>query len=190
MLAILYLAGDAAGLQYDRQAIAGGEVWRCLTSHLVHWSFDHFLWCSLTFAVLGAVCERLSARGYLATLAAAGCTIPLAAWFFQPDMMHYRGLSGLASAVFIFTAAMLAQDARRRGERLVLALAVLAGAAFSGKILFEYATGSALFADSRGLFTPVPLVHLAGGLTGLAGAWVFRAGNNLSCRLSRIPANT
>lgn len=41
----------AAGelLQYDRQAIADGQLWRVVTGHLVHIGLEHLAWDAAVF---------------------------------------------------------------------------------------------------------------------------------------------
>ena len=160
-------------LQYDRTAIANGEIWRIITSHLTHWSFDHFLWCTVTFFALGSICERLSRKGYLGTLAVSILFIPAVMWLADPKMIYYRGLSGIASGVFVFGAAMMMQKALLRRDWLEFNLAGVAGFAFIAKILFEYISGQTFFVNSQQLFNPAPLVHLAGGLVGLVMFFMF-----------------
>jgi rhomboid family GlyGly-CTERM serine protease len=173
---VLFGGGDwISFLQYDRTAIGAGEVWRVITGHWLHWSFDHFLWCTITFLAIGSICENLSRKGYLATLVAASLIIPLVCWLATPELAYYRGLSGLASAIFMFGAVMMARDACMNREWRKILLPAVAGLGFAGKVLFEFVTGSLLFVDSTGVFAPVPLAHLAGGGTGLLTAWIFRS---------------
>jgi len=173
---VLFCGGDMFSLlQYDRAAIGAGEVWRVITGHWLHWSFDHFLWCTITFLAIGSICENLSGKGYLATLAAASFIISLVCWLAAPELAYYRGLSGLASAIFMFAAVMMVRDAWMVQDWRKVLLPAVAGLAFAGKVLFEFVTGSLLFVDSTGVFDPVPLAHLAGGGTGLLTAWIFRS---------------
>jgi len=172
---VLFFCGDALSfLQYDRAAIAAGEVWRGITGHWLHWSFDHFLWCAITFLAIGCICESLSRKGYIATLVVAGVVIPVASWFADPGLLYYRGLSGLASAIFVFATVMMTRRAWASKDWSGIWLPAGAGIAFTGKVVFEYLTGAALFVDSPEIFTPVPLVHLAGGATGLLTACLLR----------------
>ncbi|MHB8788446.1 MAG: rhombosortase [Desulfobulbaceae bacterium] len=172
---VLFFCGDALSfLQYDRAAIAAGEVWRGITGHWLHWSFEHFLWCTITFLAIGFICEFLSRKGYIATLVAAGVVIPVVCWFADPGLVLYRGLSGLASAIFVFATVMMTQKAYSRRDWPAIWLPAAAGITFTGKVVYEYLSGSALFVDSPDIFTPVPLVHLAGGAAGLLTACIFR----------------
>ena len=171
---LLFLFGESVSfLQYDRTAIADGELWRCLTGHVIHWNFDHFLWCAVTFAALGCISERLCRNGYIVTLAVAGFIIPAVLWHADVEMHTYRGLSGLASAIFVFAAMLINSKAQREKNLPVVILSTVAGLGYLAKILFEYATGSTLFVAGHDVFTPVPLAHLSGGFVGLVMAFVF-----------------
>jgi rhomboid family GlyGly-CTERM serine protease len=174
---VLFLCGDAVSfLQYDRAAISAGELWRGISGHWLHWSFDHFLWCTITFLAIGGIGEIISRKGYIATLVAASLIIPMVGWLADPGLFYYRGLSGLGSAVFAFSTLMMIGDAYVRGSWPGMVLPAVAGLAFAGKVLFEFVSGAALFVDSPDIFSPVPLVHLTGGGVGLLTAFIFLRG--------------
>ena len=60
---VLYpLPGWSAGLGYDRDAVAAGQLWRLLTGHWTHWSAEHLSWNLLVFALLGVFWERTGER--------------------------------------------------------------------------------------------------------------------------------
>jgi len=161
--------GAAGWLAYDRAAIAAGELWRIVTCHWTHWSFDHLAWDLAAFGVLVLIGWRASVKRLLLALALSAVLIPLAVWTVLPTMIGYRGLSGIDSALFTFVAATLLKEeitAGRRGMVIAIAL-VLAG--FAGKIAFELVTGAALFVDSSS-FVPVPLAHAVGGACGWIAA--------------------
>ncbi len=173
---LLYLADNIAGsfFQYDRYLIADGELWRIITGHWTHWSFDHFLWSTITFLLLGSICERLNRTIFLATLLIASGLIGAASWFAAPHILFYRGLSGIGSSLFLFAATLTARNGYLKNDRLQLLLSLGAGAAFGCKVLFEYVSGQALFVTSSAIFTPMVLAHLVGGGVGLLMAWKYR----------------
>ena len=166
---VFYCSGDAAAfLQYDRSAIANGEAWRIITGHFAHWSLDHFLWCTITFLVLGSICEKLNKKGFIISLAASAIIIPFACWFLAPGMILYRGLSGLCSSIFILGSGLMIRNALVDREWLHVILPAAGGVLFFAKILYEFIYGQTLFVQSNELFSPVPLAHLVGGIVGLA----------------------
>ncbi len=165
---LLYFCRDATiFLQYDRALIASGELWRIVTGHLTHWSFDHFLWCTVTFIALGSVCEQLNRKGFVISLAASAVIIPAVSWFADPDMLYYRGLSGICSSVFTAGSILIANKAFADKNWINLIIPVAGGTLFFSKILYEFITGQAVFVHTDNLFFPVPLAHLTGGIIGL-----------------------
>ena len=55
---IAVVPGLSESLQFDREAVAGGEIWRIVTGHFCHWNFDHLFWDLSMFLILGAMLER------------------------------------------------------------------------------------------------------------------------------------
>ena len=171
-------------LQYERGALAGGELWRLFTQHWTHWSAEHLVWDVLVFLALGAVCELRDRRRLLLTLAVSALAISLALTILAPGLVTCRGLSGLDSALF----ALLAADwlgwadlvRGRAGDggwrRLTGGLAL---GLFLAKCGYEQATGETLFVpvDASGM-VPVPLAHLVGFLSALfvAAVWPWLRG--------------
>jgi rhomboid family GlyGly-CTERM serine protease len=144
-----HLPAAAAWLQYNRTAIAAGEVWRFLTAHWTHASGDHLFWDVLMFAVLGVPCERESRLRYTVCIAVTAVLIPLALWCTWPAMSTYRGLSGIDSALFALLVASnvkRVQAARQWGWVGALGLMCLA---FASKVTYELMTGGTLFVDSH-----------------------------------------
>jgi rhomboid family GlyGly-CTERM serine protease len=173
---LFWLDGVNTVLQYDRVAIANGELWRPFTGHWTHWNFDHFLWCTIVFVILGSVCEHFCRTGYLVTLMAASFIIPAATWFIDPDMELYRGLSGLCSSIFIFGVVLVARLKYREKDWPGFILPLAAGLFLAGKIIFEFITNQALFVDGADLFSPAPLAHFIGITVGLVMALIVSWG--------------
>lgn len=162
-VAIAAVPGAAPVLQWDREAIAQGQVWRLLTGHLTHWSLDHLAWDVLAFAVLGVWAWSQNAARFWWTLIGSSLAIGAALWLWQPALIVYRGLSGIDSALF----ALVAVTVWRRGSCGWRWAAIVALLAFMGKTVFELATGSALFVQALGPgVSAVPLAHLVGAAMG------------------------
>ncbi|MFP6767029.1 MAG: rhombosortase [Planctomycetaceae bacterium] len=172
---ICFLEPLARNLQYDPAAIASGELWRIVTCHLTHWSLDHLFWDVLVFVVAGAICEQENRSRFLACLGISAVAIPLAVWIVQPDLVFYRGLSGIDSALFILMAVTALGDAIRKRD-LGWAIAVgLLSIGFIGKTIYEFTTGDTLFVDSQTAgMTPVVLAHVVGAVIGVATATICR----------------
>lgn len=169
-------------LQYDREAIAHGQLWRLVTCHLVHFGLEHFVWDTAVFVLLSVLCWRLGWKRCLASLAAATLAIPAVLWMLQPELLTYRGLSGLDSALYVTAALALGQRLWRDGRRAWAAAAIGSVAALFAKVAYELATGQALFVDAASMgFVPVPLAHAAGGLAGMLAALPGAREHRLRC---------
>jgi rhomboid family GlyGly-CTERM serine protease len=138
------------------------EPWRILTCHFTHWSYEQLAWDALAFSFLAAACARRNRQAFHATLLASGILVPIAVLAFAPEVSAYRGLSGLASAMF---ALLLTLEWRRLSWPVVLC-----AIGFTAKIVFEGITGGTIFVSSMGEdVVSVPVAHLAGALVGVIG---------------------
>jgi len=164
-IAVLPVAQEA--LQFDREAVAEGQLWRVVTGNLVHWTSEHLFWDLLMFVVLGALVESRSRRRFIACLLVSAVTIPLAVAFAHPAMQTYRGLSGIDTALFSLLAVELLRERTKSRDWLAVALIALLMCGLAAKLLFELSTGSTVFAEAQGAFTPVPPAHVVGAIVGL-----------------------
>jgi rhomboid family GlyGly-CTERM serine protease len=169
LAAVLYtVPGIADWLQFDRQAILSGELWRVLTGHLVHWSADQLFWDGLACGFLGSLCEREDRGKFLRCVLVSALAIPLVLWFAAPQMATYRGLSGVDSTLFALAAIRIGREALFEKHWIKFGLTAIVAAGFALKIGYELVTGATLFVDSTaGGMTPVPLAHVVGALVGL-----------------------
>lgn len=163
LAAVLSLLPGAARWELDF-TLLGSQPWRLLTGHLVHYSLEHLAWDLTVFVGLGVACEMQSrgrtAVALLLALSALAVGVPL----LTPEIVTYRGLSGLDAALF----ALLAARCLRRPAAIARTAGAVALLALIGKVAWETVTGVPLFlGDTRGL-TVIPAAHLLGGLAGLA----------------------
>ncbi len=165
------LPGIDGILEYDRAAVGAGEPWRLLTGQLVHWTGRMAVADLVVLFAVGAWLESRSRRLALAALLTGGLLVGLGLHGFAPGLSHYRGSSGLASALFAASALEMAAGSPRRWAR-VAALAALG--LFGMKLLWEMETGCALAA---GPLLPgvrvTPQAHVMGGLAGLLSCSFF-----------------
>ncbi|MFN0058075.1 MAG: rhombosortase [Planctomycetota bacterium] len=162
-LGIFFIPGATNLLEFDRAALANGQVWRVATGHFTHATIDHLLWDVVVFVVLGLLVERRSRRQLVRVIAVSALAISAAVFALEPQFLQYRGLSGIDSALFVaFVTDALVRTRDRRTKWSLVALLV----AFAAKVIFEYAAGTTLFVDATAAMTPVPLAHVAGGLVG------------------------
>ena len=157
----------AARLEYNRAAIAAGEIWRLFSGHWVHYGFDHFFWDVLAFGFLGAACERRSRPRFLVSVIASALAISLSVWFGLSGMSAYRGLSGIDSALVVLLFMELWSEAGRSGQPKQIVIPAACLIAFVGKVTYELATGDTIFVKSLGSgMVGVPLAHVAGAAVG------------------------
>jgi rhomboid family GlyGly-CTERM serine protease len=163
--AIHLVPGAGACMQFDRAAIAGGECWRLVTGHLAHFDSNHLVWDVGMLLALGFAAERESAPGCAWTLGLGSLAISAAVWFWQPQFLVYRGLSGLDCALGGFLGATLL----RRPQRFAQIAGAVALGFVTVKAAIEFATQSTVFATGDG-YAPVPLAHLVGLAVGVVVA--------------------
>ncbi len=156
------------GWQFDRAAVAHGQVWRFFTAHFTHFGTDHLRWDLLAFLILGTLAERISRSAFLVTLALSAGFITLGVWAAQPQFAFYRGLSGIDCALFglVVTDLLMTGWRERHGFSITVGGLTLVG--FAAKCIFELITGNTVFVETAGTFSPVPLAHLLGFIAGVA----------------------
>jgi rhomboid family GlyGly-CTERM serine protease len=160
--------GLSAHLQYDRAAVAAGEVWRLVSGHWAHYSFDHVLWDVVAFSALGVACERRSRARFLVCLGTSALAISVSVWLMLPQIQVYRGLSGIDSALFTFLAASMWIDGHQSERPGLQAIAMTCVSAFLLKVAFELNTGRTLFVEEMDAgAVGVPLAHIVGAGCGL-----------------------
>ena len=158
----LYAAGPRflGLLAYDRSSILRGEVWRLLTTYVVHAGLGHLLWnLAATGVVWVSVGRALRAGTWLAATLGVALGSSLAVLVLQPEVRVMAGLSGLLHGLL---AAGATADIRRGDRWTGLLLALLAA-----KIAWEQLVGPSLLGG------PVPGdrvavgAHAFGALAGL-----------------------
>lgn len=165
------LPGIASTCEFDRTALADGELWRVVTSHFVHFNDSHLIWDLLGLLILGCWAETLSRARWALSLALAVLAIPTAVWWVQPHLVTYRGLSGLACVPFGLIVVHLIRTSYRYRDSALSVTTVLAATGFLGKTAYEAVANATLFAQTGGEFVPVPLAHLIGFAIGVAVGW-------------------
>jgi rhomboid family GlyGly-CTERM serine protease len=158
----LHAAGPRflARLAYDRSSILRGEVWRLLTTYLVHAGLGHLLWNLVATGVVWVSVARAFGAGmWLAATLLVALGSSLAVLLLQPEVRAMAGLSALLHGLL----AAGATAEIRRGERLAGVLLALLGA----KIVWEQLAGP------PALGGPIPSdrvaigAHAFGALAGL-----------------------
>lgn len=156
----------APALEFDRAAMARGELWRALTAHFVHFNANHLYWDLLGLLLLGCWAELISRRAWLVAFLVSSAAISISVWALQPHLLTYRGLSGVACVPLGLIIVHLLRTARRERDPAGAGVAMAGSLLFLGKTLYETVSGRAIFVEAGDTFAAVPLAHLAGFLTG------------------------
>ncbi len=175
--AAVMLGGESwiQALRYDRDAIAGGELWRLLTAHFTHLGWRHLGMNLAGLFLIWALFGRLLPNGaWLLGLLGTALVVSLGLWWFDPGLHWYVGLSGVLHGLFM-TGVLLSLYLGYRAEFLLLVLIL-------GKLAWEQLygplPGSADFAGGRVIVD----AHLYGAVAGvlaaiaLIGRQLLRAG--------------
>ena len=161
-LLIYLIPGAASVLEWRREAIADGQLWRLISGHWTHYTPGHLGWDAAALVVLGTALAGRDRRRLVATLVLAQLVIAVGIWWWHPELTRYRGLSGIDAALFCY----LATDLSRRTRNPTAAALILL---FWAKVGYEAWTGNCLFVTQQG-FVSLPSAHLLGGLTGMIAA--------------------
>ncbi|MBL9214832.1 MAG: rhombosortase [Opitutaceae bacterium] len=156
-------------LLYERGLILQGQVWRLWTGHVVHWGASHFLWDLAVFLPAGCWLERLwpaRARWFYAVTPGLISVLLLA---FDPALLRYAGISGLATGTLVLLAGL---QLRRRDEPRWPWIGVLALVA--AKLLHELIARAPLMVQGFDGIRTVPLAHAGGVVCTGVFLWLRR----------------
>jgi rhomboid family GlyGly-CTERM serine protease len=178
-------------LQFDRDAILAGQLWRLVTGNLVHWSMEHFLLDVGAFLVVGVMVEGHLKQNYLWILLAAAVAVGCGVLALAPEMTVYRGLSGVDSGQF--AAALCIESAAALRDRRRWIWVAPAMSIFVLKIVYECTSGQMLFGtESLGdIGIPTPVAHAAGAAAAVAlicGTMLVQSPTAAADRRTRQPA--
>ncbi len=146
-------------LSFDYTAITNQyEVWRLITGHLVHSSYDHLFWDLLAFS---ACCYYLETRAYhllVPGLLAGLVSVNLYLLSPYATIEYYSGLSGVLYCLFLLSGWHWAQSQNSLIGAVPLALLL-------GKTLVEWMQGDTVFVNQGWqLLNEAHLSGLAGGV--------------------------
>ncbi len=155
-------------LLYTRADMIEGEFWRLLGCHWVHLNTDHLLWSSLTFLLLGSLCEYMDRKRYALAMGLSVILIPAAIWFGMPHLMVYAGLSGLDCALYSLGVVLFIRREKQARRHIWIILYMLMLVLLPAKIIYEMSSGLTIFVNNAHTdMVPVPLSHLVGGIVGI-----------------------
>jgi len=170
---VIYWSHSLDAFIYDRAQILHGQLWRVWTGHAVHFGGSHLFWNLAVFVPAGCWLERIRPGVARLFYAVSPVLITGVLLVFDPTLLRYAGLSGVATGLLVLLAC--GQLQRGRGEPRWFWLAVLGLVA--GKIGMELFTGKPLLVTDFAGIRDVPLAHLGGaGAALLLWAATRRAG--------------
>ena len=169
---VWFWRGAFDALVYDRAKIMGGEFWRLLTGHWVHFSGSHLFWNLAVLFPAGVWLERLNPTALRWTLVLSPLAISLALLAFDPSLVRYAGISGVASGVLVALAvdSLCTQSGARRWWLAVLVF-------FAVKVAVEAHNGGQPLNPelvAQGVRS-VPLAHVVGAAVGTSAVLLNRA---------------
>ncbi len=156
-------------LQYDRQRVMNGEIWRLLSCHLVHLSWPHSLLNVTGLLIITGIFQQELAPKYdMMALLFLGVVVGLGIHLFVPTIGWYVGLSGVLYGYFIYFLLV--------GYKLTPTISLIGLALITAKIGWDQ-TPWANTQDTAELIGGAVAVkaHLIGGIGGyVAGgvAWI------------------
>ena len=175
VIALLTVFSTVAPLLELRPALLAQQPWRALTGHLVHINWGHALInATAWFVVARLFAPELSGREQALVLAASALAIAFSLALWLPQLVWYRGASGVLHGLFFagsgrWLARDISQPVQRHWGALWLPVALFAGGWI--KVIAEQpGDASTPYASWLGAHV-VPQAHLAGAVTGtLLGA--------------------
>jgi len=161
----LQVGGDGVrvALQYDREAIGEGQVWRLLTGHLVHLGWRHAV-LNVTGLFIVAVAFRGMFERHAWMIVGLGslAAVDIGLMTGSPELLWYVGLSGVLHGVV--SAAAVGLLAQRR------ALGAIALGVVAIKVVHENWSGAAPAAEAWIGGDIVVAAHLWGAIGGILAA--------------------
>lgn len=161
--------GMASLFIFDRTGILNGEIWRLLTAHLVHFTGSHLFFNLSVFVVAACIIEKEN-RSHLILLSIfSALIISITLLVFNPDMVYYGGLSGVAVCLIYYSAFLKIREQRWKTISSVIVVCLPV------KVLLEiYSNTSVLSCLGDQPFVNMPVSHVAGLLTGIFGYYSIK----------------
>src|SRR5690606_17108642 len=164
-------------LQFDRQRIEGGEWWRLLSGHFVHYGAYHLLMNVAALALCGFVLLRhLGLLAYATLLLICALGVGLGLYFLSLELEFYAGISGVLHGLIL---AGLLISLRETPVFNVVALLLVMGKLFQEQ--------GANF-DTSHVLLPVP-VAVDAHVYGAAAGFIFAVGILIYTYLTKTNAH-
>lgn len=153
-------------LEYNRQQLAHGDLWRLVTGHLLHSNFYHLLMNLTGILLLMLLHAHLPGRvalGY--QVLALGLLTGVGLWVGAPDTERYVGLSGVLHGMLCFGAVYDIKQAYHSGYLILTGVAL--------KLSIEHYQGpDVILSQQIGAVVAIE-AHLLGACAGIVLALLF-----------------
>jgi rhomboid family GlyGly-CTERM serine protease len=170
LVAVQVLGAPAReALAYDRVAILiGGEYWRLVTAHLLHYDLTHLAWNLAGLALVAWLfASEFDPRGWIAILVASTVAVDLGFLVLEPQLEWYVGFSGVLHGLM---AAGLCAWLWRNPDALTALVTIL----FALKLGWEHFMGALPFTASTLAIAVIHEAHTYGAIGGSAAAlWLL-----------------
>jgi len=147
-------------LRYDRDAIAGGELWRLVSGHFVHLGLSHLLYNGVGLSLIWfLVGQSLRPSQWLLVTCVSILCMGAGFWILEPQLQWYVGLSGVQHGFLV--AGILAGYRTRRVEMALL------GTIIFGKLVYEQFFGAIPGSELSSGGAVITAAHVYGAIGGL-----------------------
>jgi rhomboid family GlyGly-CTERM serine protease len=153
-------------LRYDRQEIAGGEIWRWLTGHFVHLGWQHLVLNLVGLALVWLlVGRRYGTKQWLYIIAISIAATGAGFWWLDTDLRWYVGLSGIMHGLLL--AGAIQGFRWKPWESAAICVLIVA------KLAYEQLIGPLPGSEIAAGGAVVVSAHLYGAAGGLLGAALY-----------------
>lgn len=154
-------------LQYQREEILSGELWRLISGHALHLSWSH-MWMNLAALVLtGLIFKNLySEKVWWLLCGVSVLGVDLGLLLLDPEIVWYVGLSGALHGVFAGLAVLYWRTTGIKGSMLLLGIIIKLVVEQWGGAL----PGSAELSGGRVIIN----AHMYGAIAGILAALLMK----------------
>ena len=169
-------------LEYNRNLILiNHQYYRIITGHFVHFSVEHLFWDVSMYIVLGTICCHKNWKLFVQASIISTVTISVELLLIETQFTHYRGLSGIDTALYsIIILDSIYKNFQDKYYLQSFSSFTLGGLLIS-KITYEFISNKAIFANSTS-FVPLPSAHFIGLLIGIILCYKKYKKKVLQCR--------
>lgn len=152
--------------RYDRYEVAGGQIWRLASAHIVHLGWQHLL---LNLAALAMVWflvgRRYGSKQWTYVIAISAAAIGAGFWWLDTGLSWYVGLSGVLHGMLLAGAI--------QGLRWIPWESVAICVLVIAKVAYEYFYGPLPGSEIAAGGPVVVAAHLYGAAGGVLAAAIF-----------------